>query len=72
MKPNNKLKLAKAKTILKILWGMKSWTFKYLFWRLDTAYPEGWKFILKHPIQSASDIKKYLVWCEKMDRLSNK
>ena len=27
---------------------MSKWSFKYINWRLKTAYPEGWKYAIKH------------------------
>ena len=60
--------MSNIKSKLSIVWSMRKWSLKYIDWRLTTAYPEGWLFILKHPIVFIQDIYKYLVWCQKFDR----
>ena len=57
---------------IKILWSMRSWSFRYVKWRLITAYPEGWKYAIKHPVRLIGDINRYLIWCQKMDSLGDK
>ncbi len=47
---------------------MKSWSIKYIDWRLTTAYPDGWRHAIKHPIEFIKDLWKYLNWCYKMDQ----
>ena len=43
---------------------MRNWSFKYIKWRLTTAYPGGWKYALLHPFELFLDLKKYILWCE--------
>ena len=45
-----------TKTKISIIWSMRKWTFKYIKWRLTTAYPNGWKFIILHPFIFIKDI----------------
>ena len=59
------------KSKIKILWSMRKWPIGYVMWRLTTAYPEGWKYALKHPIKLIADINRYLTWCQKMDSLND-
>tara|TARA_Y100000748_G_C15109704_1_gene337808 strand:+ start:284 stop:433 length:150 start_codon:yes stop_codon:yes gene_type:complete len=47
---------------------MKSWSIKYIDWRLTTAYPNGWRDAIKHPFEFIKDLWKYLNWCHKMDQ----
>ena len=47
---------------------MRKWSFKYIDWRLTTAYPNGWKDAIKHPIIFIQDLWKYLNWCQKIDK----
>ena len=47
---------------------MRKWSCKYIDWRLTTAYPNGWRFVLRHPIIFVKDIWKYLNWCQMMDK----
>ena len=56
------------KTKIQILWSMRKWSFKYIDWRLTTAYPNGWKDAIKHPIIFIQDLWKYLNWCQKIDK----
>ena len=51
---------------------MRKWSFKYVNWRLTTAYPDGWRYALKHPLELIKDIYKYLVWCQEIDKNLNK
>tara|TARA_X000001036_G_scaffold125340_1_gene118796 strand:- start:1749 stop:1922 length:174 start_codon:yes stop_codon:yes gene_type:complete len=46
---------------------MKAWSVDYVIWRLETAYPGGFKYALKHPIQFLIDGWNFLIWCEKID-----
>ena len=46
---------------------MRKWSLKYIDWRLTTAYPEGWKYALKHTIIFSKDLWKYLAWCQMID-----
>ena len=55
--------------MLDILWRMIKWPWKYKMWRLDTAYPTGWKYAIGHPIIFIKDIYKYIKWCQMMDKL---
>ena len=58
----------KKKTKLEILWSMRKWPIKYIDWRLTTAYPNGWKYALIHPIILVKDLWKYLEWCQMIDK----
>ncbi|MAP66702.1 MAG: hypothetical protein CMF80_03250 [Candidatus Marinimicrobia bacterium] len=60
-----------TKTKISIIWSMRKWTFKYIKWRLTTAYPNGWKFIILHPFIFIKDIWHYLNWCQMIDRENN-
>tara|TARA_Y100001968_G_C18965122_1_gene529623 strand:- start:78 stop:275 length:198 start_codon:yes stop_codon:yes gene_type:complete len=53
---------------VKLLLSMRRLSFKYIDWRLTTAYPEGWKFIFLHPIAFMKDLNKYLIWCDQLDK----
>ena len=46
---------------------MRIWSREYIRWRLETAYPEGWRYAIKHPIQFLIDGWSFLGWCEKID-----
>ena len=46
---------------------MRLWPKEYVKWRLETAYPGGWKYAIKHPIQLLVDGWFFLKWCEKID-----
>ena len=59
------------KSKIKILWSMRKWPIRYVMWRLTTAYPEGWKYALKHPIRMIADVNRYLIWCQKMDSIND-
>ena len=50
------------------MWSMKKWSFKYVNWRLTTAYPDGWKYAIKHPFELINDMYKYLISCQKIDK----
>ena len=43
---------------------MRNWSFKYIKWRLTTAYPGGWKYAILHPLELLRDLKKYILWCD--------
>ena len=62
------IRMIKVKKIFGIIWSMRKWSFKYVNWRLSTAYPEGWRYAIKHPIEAIKDICNYIVWCQKIDR----
>ncbi len=65
---NNKNNQFISKNKIQILWSMRNWPFKYIEWRLITAYPNGWKFIFWHPILFIKDLWKYLNWCQMIDK----
>lgn len=69
MKVESEMNFSKIVKMIKILWKMKSWSSEYLSWRLETAYPGGWRYAIKHPFRTFNDIWNYLIWCEKMDSL---
>ena len=52
---------------LKILWSIRMWSREYIRWRLDTAYPRGWRYAIKHPFQFLVDGWHFLDWCQKID-----
>ena len=56
--------MKKIISIAKIIWSMKNWSYKYIKWRLTTAYPGGWKYAILHPIELLGDLKKYILWCD--------
>ena len=60
--------MRKIKSIIIIVWSMRNWSFKYIKWRLTTAYPGGWKYALLHPFELFLDLKKYILWCEQYYR----
>ena len=55
-------------TKIQILWQMRRWPFSYINWRLTTAYPQGWKYAILHPIVFVKDLWKYLNWCQSIDK----
>ena len=57
---------------IKIACSMRKWSFKYIDWRLTTAYPGGWKYAVRHPVELIKDLYKYLVWCQKIDKYIKK
>jgi hypothetical protein len=57
-----------SKSKFQIIWSMKNWSIKYIDWRLTTAYPGGWRYAIKHPVELGSDIWKYLEWCQEIDK----
>ena len=46
---------------------MRLWPKEYLKWRLETAYPGGWRYAIKHPVKFLVDGWHFLKWCEKID-----
>lgn len=46
---------------------MSKWSFKYINWRLKTAYPEGWKYAIKHPVIFINDVWNYIKWCQNIE-----
>ena len=64
--------MVKASSKIKIACSMRKWSFKYIDWRLTTAYPGGWKYAINHPFELARDIYKYLAWCQEIDKYSKK
>tara|TARA_B110000263_G_scaffold240262_1_gene243284 strand:+ start:1801 stop:1995 length:195 start_codon:yes stop_codon:yes gene_type:complete len=56
-----------SKTKLQILWSMRKWPKDYINWRLTTAYPNGWKYAINHPIIFLKDLWKFLNWCQMID-----
>ena len=61
-------KMIRIASKFKIAWSMRKWPFKYILWRLTTAYPGGWRYAIKHPFELARDIFQYLAWCQKIDK----
>ncbi|MAV64593.1 MAG: hypothetical protein CMG00_05310 [Candidatus Marinimicrobia bacterium] len=57
-----------VKSKFKIIWSMRSWSFKYIDWRMTTAYPSGWRHIVRHPLQFLKDFYNYLSWCQEIDK----
>lgn len=47
---------------------MRKWPKDYVNWRLTTAYPNGWKYAIMHPIIFFKDLWNYLNWCQMIDR----
>ena len=47
---------------------MRKWPKDYVNWRLTTAYPNGWKYAIMHPITFFKDLWNYLNWCQMIDR----
>tara|TARA_B100000214_G_C23721892_1_gene514672 strand:- start:84 stop:203 length:120 start_codon:yes stop_codon:yes gene_type:complete len=39
---------------------------------MDTAYPNGWKYIILNPLVFVKDLLKYLSWCQMIDRNDKK
>ena len=60
--------IKKRKSKFRIIWSMRKWSYDYLNWRLDTAYPNGMKYAIKHPIELLKDLWNYLSWCQKVDQ----
>ncbi|MBI45272.1 MAG: hypothetical protein CMG66_03800 [Candidatus Marinimicrobia bacterium] len=56
------------KTKLQILWSMRKWSIKYINWRLITAYPDGLKYAIRHPLELCRDFWNYLIWCQEIDK----
>ena len=56
------------KTKLQIIWAMRKWSIKYINWRLITAYPNGLRYAIKHPIELSRDLWNYLNWCQDIDK----
>ena len=46
---------------------MRLWPKEYVKWRLETAYPSGWRYAIKHPVNFLVDGWHFLKWCEKID-----
>tara|TARA_B100001778_G_C18158969_1_gene437213 strand:+ start:198 stop:368 length:171 start_codon:yes stop_codon:yes gene_type:complete len=46
---------------------MRSWSWKYVSWRLTTAYPGGFRYAAFHPLELTKDFWNYLTWCQKID-----
>ena len=46
---------------------MRHWSFKYMNWRLTTAYPEGFLYAFKHPFKFFRDGCNFLEWCREID-----
>jgi len=46
---------------------MRKWSFKYVRWRVYTAYPEGFFYIIRHPFIFLKDSWSFLNWCQKVD-----
>ena len=46
---------------------MRKWSIDYVDWRMTTAYPGGWRYALRHPVQLIKDLRKYIIWCQKID-----
>ena len=57
-----------SKTKFEILWSMRKWPKSYIDWRLTTAYPNGWKYAIKHPIIFFNDLWKFFNWCQMIDK----
>tara|TARA_B100000530_G_scaffold289684_1_gene205678 strand:+ start:131 stop:325 length:195 start_codon:yes stop_codon:yes gene_type:complete len=64
--------MTKVQSKIKIAYSMRKWSFKYIAWRLTTAYPKGWKYAVKHPIELAKDMYRYLAWCQEIDEYVKK
>ena len=56
-----------TKSKIEVIWSMRKWPKEYIKWRLVTAYPNGWKFALSHPIIFIKDLWKFLTWCQMID-----
>ena len=46
---------------------MRKWPKSYVSWRFTTAYPNGWKYAIKHPTTFLKDLWKFLSWCQTID-----
>ena len=55
------------KSKIRIIYSMSKWSFKYINWRLKTAYPEGWKYAIKHPMIFINDLWNYIKWCQNIE-----
>ena len=66
------LKMIEARSKIKIAYSMRNWSFKYIAWRLNTAYPGGWKYAVIHPFELVRDMYRYLAWCQKIDKHTGK
>ena len=64
--------MTKVQSKIKIVYSMRKWSFKYVAWRLTTAYPGGWRYAMRHPIELVKDTYKYLAWCQEIDRYVRK
>tara|TARA_B100001142_G_scaffold203479_1_gene201913 strand:- start:1321 stop:1515 length:195 start_codon:yes stop_codon:yes gene_type:complete len=64
--------MTKVQSKIKIVYSMRKWSFKYIAWRLTTAYPGGWRYAVRHPIELVKDMYKYLAWCQEIDRYVRK
>ena len=54
---------------IKLIISMRKLSFKYIDWRINTAYPNGWKFIFQHPIVFIKDLNRYLNWCLEINKI---
>ena len=61
----------KKRNKIQILWSLRKWPLKYINWRLITAYPSGWKYVLKHPFIFIKDFWNYLEWNQMMENYNN-
>jgi len=50
------------------MWSRRKWSIKYINWRLITAYPGGFKYAIKHPVELLRDVWNYLTWCQEIDK----
>ena len=55
------------KSKIRIIYSMSKWSFKYINWRLKTAYPGGWKYAIKHPVIFINDLWNYIKWCQNIE-----
>ena len=62
----------KVKSKIYILFAMRKWPLNYILWRMDTAYPNGWKYIILNPLVFIKDLLKYLSWCQMIDENEKK
>ena len=60
--------MIKVYSKIRIILSVRKWPFKYIDWRLTTAYPGGWRYALRHPFELINDMWKYLTWCEEIDK----
>ena len=56
---------------INIIISMRKFSFKYIDWRIKTAYPDGWMFVFKNPFIFMKDINKYLNWYLELDQWEN-